>query len=105
MNLRPAGGGAGDAGKNLQQRGLAGTIAPDQPRHFTLADLQRHVVERPERIRLLTLKHRPRRAKCARERFAKKSGGRKRAPLVALADAMGFDDGGGHTRSAMLPSI
>src|SRR5690242_15329872 len=105
MNLRPARGGPGNAGKNLEKSGFARTIAPDQAQNFTFADLQGDVVERPESIRLLPLKQRPGRAQGTGERVAKKPGGRERAPLVALADAVGFDDGGGHTRSAILPSM
>ena len=37
-----------DASKNLQQRALACAIAPDEPDHFALADLEADVFERPD---------------------------------------------------------
>src|SRR5258708_38401214 len=105
MNFRPTRSWPRDAGKNLEKRGFAGTVAANQPQHFAFTDLQRDVVQRPEGVRLLPLKHGPRRAHGAREGVAKKSGGGARAPLVARADAVGFNHGGGQTRSAMLPSM
>src|SRR6266446_3836939 len=97
MNFCPTRSGPRDARKNLEERGFAGTVAANQPQHFAFTDLQRDIVQRPEGIGFLPLKHGPGRTQRAREGVAKKFRRRTRAPLVALTDTVGFDDGGGHT--------
>ena len=42
----------GDAREHLQQRRLAGAVAADDPEHLALLDLERHVAERPDLLRL-----------------------------------------------------
>src|SRR5271166_1548487 len=105
VNFRPALGRPGDTGKDLQQGGLAGPVAPDQAQNFALAYVKRNVFQRPECFRLIALKGGPGRAQHTRQSVTQQAGGGQRATLVALAEPFGMDDGGAHTRSAMLPSM
>src|SRR5688500_527768 len=45
----PAGGGPQHTRDRLEQRALAGAIAPDDPDDLTTPDLQAHAAQRPER--------------------------------------------------------
>src|SRR6266849_1488814 len=56
MNFGPARSRPRDAGKNLEEGGLAGAVAADQSQHFAFANLQGDIVHRPESVRLLPLK-------------------------------------------------
>src|SRR5208337_4667273 len=105
VNFRPALGRPGDARKDFQQGGLARAVAPDQAQNFALAYVKRNVFQRPECFRLIALKGGPGRAQHTRQSVTQQAGGGQRATLVALAEPFGMDDGGAHTRSAMLPSI
>src|SRR5216683_2971175 len=45
--------------QDLQQRGLPRAVPPDQPQHFSLAHLQRNVLQRPEHLRLCATQRTP----------------------------------------------
>ena len=47
-NLRPSGGRLRNARKNLQKRGLTGTVATDEAENFAFADFERNVPQGPE---------------------------------------------------------
>jgi hypothetical protein len=48
VNLRPAGGGASDAGKDFEEGGLAGAVAADEAEDFAFADFEGDILQRPE---------------------------------------------------------
>ena len=50
VNFGEPGGGPCDAGKQFQQRGLAGAVAADQPDDFALLHIEGHIAQRPEII-------------------------------------------------------
>ena len=52
-HLGDAVGGLGDLGEDPQERRLAGSVAPDHADGLALLDLERDVVERTERARVL----------------------------------------------------
>ncbi len=45
----------GDAGKDLQQRGLAGAVAPDDADRLAAPDVERNVLERPDVLPVFSL--------------------------------------------------
>src|SRR5215469_17428338 len=47
-NFRPAGRWPRNARKDLQQRGLPGAVAPDQPENLPLEDFERDILKGPE---------------------------------------------------------
>ena len=52
VDVDVAGGRRGHAGDHLEQRALARAVATDEPDDLPLADLARHVAQRPEAVRL-----------------------------------------------------
>src|SRR5690348_1556030 len=52
MYLRIAGGRLGNSGKDFQQCALACAVRADYPHHLTSLNLQRHILQRPDRLRL-----------------------------------------------------
>jgi len=48
VNLRPAGSGAGDAGKDFEKSGFAGAVATDEAEDFAFADFEGDVFQGPE---------------------------------------------------------
>ena len=52
VDVDEAGGRLGDPREHLQQRPLAGAVAADDADHFARGHLERHVVQRPQRVRV-----------------------------------------------------
>src|SRR5213082_2587773 len=48
MNFRPAFGGARDAGKDFEKRGLAGAVAADEAEDFAFVKIERNVFQSPK---------------------------------------------------------
>ena len=55
ISHHPAGGG-GDAREDLEQRALAGAVAPDDAQHLALLDREGDVVQRQDGLARLRLK-------------------------------------------------
>src|ERR1051326_1013387 len=60
INLRPSLRWLRDSAQQLQQRRLPRTVSPDQPEYFPSFHFQVHVLQRPERLFLLSLQELPR---------------------------------------------
>src|SRR6266436_2463145 len=54
VNLRPTSGGAGDAREYFQKSGLASAVAADEAEYFAFADFERHILQGPEGLFLLS---------------------------------------------------
>ena len=50
LHLDPSARRGGDAAQDLEQRALAGAVAPDHAEHLALLDFERHVAQRPDRL-------------------------------------------------------
>jgi hypothetical protein len=48
VDIRPSAGRLGDAGENLEERALAGSVAADETDHFAGSDLERRLAQRPQ---------------------------------------------------------
>ena len=75
-NLRPSGRRPRNARKDLQKRGLTGTVATDEAENFAFADFQRNVLQGPEGFVL-------RRAECGERERAKFVNMSRRSPCCA----------------------
>src|SRR2546430_11141059 len=54
VNLRPTSGGAGDARQDFQNSGFASAVAADEAEDLAFADFERHILQGPEGLFLLS---------------------------------------------------
>jgi hypothetical protein len=76
-----------DAREDLQQRALARAVAADHAEHFARRDLERHVAQGPERVRVRRGPPAERPPRGAHDRLAQRLVGRAAPEPVALAEA------------------
>ena len=94
-NLRPSGRRPRNARKDLQKRGLTGTVAADETEDFAFADFERNVPQCPEGLVLRAAESGERRADEVCEHVAQRiAAASAQATAVFLAKAFGLDDGG-----------
>src|SRR6266700_98237 len=64
-----------DSGQDLEQRALAGAVAPDDAEYFALGHGKAHVLQRPDRLETIRLTATPESLQSRRQRIRRRSGG------------------------------
>src|SRR5258708_10262862 len=100
VDFGPAGGGAGDAGKDFEKSGFAGAVAADEAEDFAFADFEGDVFEGPKGFVLRAAEHGERRADESLKGMPQTGFGLE-ATMVALRETVGLNDGG-HGRAAAM---
>src|SRR5207248_7624159 len=100
MNFRPVFGGARDAGKDFEKRGLAGAVAADEAEDFAFVNIERNVFQSPKHFGFRAAKSCQRRTNEFLKRVAE-TGIDNKAAAISFRQVVPMNYGRGHIVDAV----